>query len=314
MTVRQAGAPITDDEFRTALYTGAIKRMDELVSPLNKAGPIRFDDTKCRLYPKLSFFFDGTGNNLEIDLPLNRLSNIAKLSRLAIDDRGGQGATRRYIPGVGTPFSVRKVIGYTDKLTDDKGGKLGLGLGAGGEMRINYALAEFSRILEIDWSTPAWKCMQFISVAIFGFSRGATEARAFVRKLIETKCKRIENGLIGLAPNGERVPLRINFMGLFDTVASVGGPSRHAGWASELAIPAEVERCVHYVSAHEVRAAFPLDSVRIDRSYPSNCEEVVYPGVHADVGAATLRTNRGAATCSRASRCDICWRMPCVPV
>jgi hypothetical protein len=51
-----------------------------------------------------------------------------------------------------------------------------------------------------------------------------------------------------------------------------------------LAIPVEVERCVHYVSAHEVRRAFPLDSVRVDKIYPSNCEEVVYPGVHSDVG------------------------------
>lgn len=267
--------------------------MDELFSPLNKAGPLRFDDTKCRLYPKLSFFFDGTGNNLEIDLPLYRLSNVAKLSRIAVSDRAGQGASVRYIPGVGTPFSFPKVVGYTDKLPDDKGGKLGLGLGVGGDMRVQYALAEFSGILEMEWSTPAWKCMQFINVAIFGFSRGATEARAFVRKLIETKCERTENGLIWLAPNGERVPLRINFMGLFDTVASVGGPSRHLGWASELAIPIEVERCVHYVSAHEVRAAFPLDSVRMDRTYPPNCEEVVYPGVHSDVGGGYAPDEQG---------------------
>ncbi|MGF6507924.1 hypothetical protein OKW26_003750 [Paraburkholderia sp. 32] len=45
-------------------------------------------------------------------------------------------------------------------------------------------------------------------------------------------------------------------MGLFDTVASVGGPALHLDWASELAIPPEVERCVHYVAAHEVRYAF----------------------------------------------------------
>lgn len=73
-------------------------------------------------------------------------------------------------------------------------------------------------------------------------------------------------------------------MGIFDTVASVGGPALHLDWASELAIPPEVERCVHYISAHEVRRAFPLDSVRVDKAYPTNCEEVVYPGVHSDVG------------------------------
>ncbi len=55
-------------------------------------------------------------------------------------------------------------------------------------------------------------------------------------------------------------------------------------WGAELAIPDEVERCVHFVSGHEVRQAFPLDSVRVDQSYAGNCEEVVYPGVHSDVG------------------------------
>lgn len=272
---------------------GAEKITQDQFSPLNKAGPLRFDDAKCRLYPKLSFFFDGTGNNLEIDDPLGRLSNVAKLFNLAIEDRTGRHASKRYIPGVGTPFKFPKLIDYTDKLADDKGGSLGLGLGNGGDTRIEYALAEFLHILKIDWSSASWKCMQYINVAIFGFSRGATEARAFVRKLIERYCERTENGLIWVAPNGERVPLRINFMGLFDTVASVGRPSRHFDWANELAIPPEVERCVHYVSAHEVRAAFPLDSVRVDRTYPANCEEVVYPGVHSDVGGGYAPDEQG---------------------
>ncbi|WP_028230522.1 T6SS phospholipase effector Tle1-like catalytic domain-containing protein [Paraburkholderia mimosarum] len=284
MTVRQAGAPITDDGLQSTAMFGDMKNMRELSSPANKAGPISLRDTKCRLYPKLSFFFDGTGNNLDIDAPLGRLSNVAKLYRAAFDDRVGKGASSIYIPGVGTPFMVPKLVGYTDKLSDDRGGALGLGLGKGGDMRIQYALAEFSRILEIEWSSAAWKCMQFISVAVFGFSRGATEARAFVRQLIEKKCERTENGLIWRARNGECTPVRIKFMGLFDTVASVGGPTLHLDWGGELAIPPEVERCVHYVSAHEVRGAFPLDSVRVGRAYPANCEEVVYPGVHSDVG------------------------------
>lgn len=293
MTVRQAGAPVFDEDLNEAIMQGAEKIVRDRFSPLNKAGPLRFDDAKCRLYPKLSFFFDGTGNNLKIDEPLGRLSNVAKLFNLAINDRTGRHASPTYIPGVGTPFKFPKLIGYTDKLADDKGGNLGLGLGAGGDTHIEYALAEFSRILKIDWSSASWKCMQYINVAIFGFSRGATEARAFVRKLIERHCKRTESGLIWVAPNGERVPLRINFMGLFDTVASVGGPSRHFDWASELVIPPEVERCVHYVSAHEVRAAFPLDSVRVDRTYPANCEEVVYPGVHSDVGGGYAPDEQG---------------------
>ncbi|MCG5074451.1 T6SS phospholipase effector Tle1-like catalytic domain-containing protein [Paraburkholderia tagetis] len=284
MTVRQAGAPITDDGLFDAAREGGRKKMGELLSPANKAGPLSLRDTKCRLYPELSFFFDGTGNNLDIDEPLQRLSNVAKLYRAATRDKEGRGATPTYIPGVGTPFKVPKFMGYTDELMDDRGGAAGLGLGKGGEMRIQYALAEFSRILEREWGSAAWKAMQFISVSVFGFSRGATEARAFVRRLTRTKCQRTDGGLVWQAPFGERTPVRIKFMGLFDTVASVGGPTLHLDWASALAILPEVERCVHFVSAHEVREAFPLDSVRVDRVYPGNCEEVIYPGVHSDVG------------------------------
>lgn len=284
MTVRQAGAPITDEELFDAARVGGMKNMEELFLPANKDGPLSLRGTKCRLYPKLSFFFDGTGNNLDIDEPLQRLSNVAKLYNAAIDDRTGKGASKRDIPGVGTPFKIPKIMGYTDGLADDRGGAAGLGLGKGGEMRIQYALAEFSRIIEREWSSAAWKTMQFISVSVFGFSRGATEARAFVRRLIGMKCQPTDIGLVWQASHGERTPVRIKFMGLFDTVASVGGPTLHLDWASDLAIPPEVERCVHFVSAHEVREAFPLDSVRVGRTYPTNCEEVVYPGVHSDVG------------------------------
>jgi hypothetical protein len=292
MTVRHAAAPLTDEDLRGAAFRGADKRLNDVISPWNKDGPLRHD-ARCRLYPKLSFFFDGTGNNLEFDMPRQRLSNVAKLYNAAENDRLRREATPTYIPGVGTPFKIRKVMGYTDELADDKGGALGLGLGTGGDLRIRFALAEFSRILERDWGAAAWKHMQFIQVAIFGFSRGATEARAFVRQLIKTRCKRVENRLVWNAPDGDRVPLRINFMGLFDTVASVGGPSLHLKWAAELAIPPDVERCVHYVAAHEVRGAFPLDSVRVDRDYPTNCEEVVYPGVHSDVGGGYAPDEQG---------------------
>lgn len=296
MTVRQASAPITDKEIDRAAVQGGDKRLNDLFALSNKDGPYTYKDVKCRLYPKLSFFFDGTNNNLERDLPLNRHSNIAKLYRAVVNDRKRLGSSPTYIPGVGTPFRFPKVVGYTDTLKDDPGGTLGLGLGAGGDMRIKFALAEFSRILESEWGSAAWKCMQFIDVAIFGFSRGATQARTFVRRLIGTKSERTDSGLVWLAPNGERVPLRINFMGLFDTVASVGGPTLHLDWASELAIPPEVERCVHYVSAHEVRQAFPLDSVRVGRTYPANCEEVVYPGVHSDVGGGYAPDEQGRSS------------------
>ncbi|AJY32434.1 hypothetical protein BTM_5870 [Burkholderia thailandensis 34] len=277
MTVRQAGAPITNGALKQTAIDGVTKRI-LLQCPENQA-----DKIACRLYPALSFFFDGTNNNMERDLPQNKHSNVVKLFRAARDSIQ-EDARSIYLSGVGTPFKFVKIAGYTDHLKDDEGGVLGLGLGAGGDLRINFALAEFSRLLEVEWGPGSWKHMREVTVAIFGFSRGATQARAFARRFIEQKCGKDGGRLYWAAPSGMRVPLRITFMGIFDTVASVGGPALHLDWASELAIPAEVERCVHYVSAHEVRRAFPLDSVRVDKSYQGSCEEVVYPGVHSDVG------------------------------
>ncbi|MGA7815739.1 T6SS phospholipase effector Tle1-like catalytic domain-containing protein [Caballeronia sp.] len=293
MTVRHAPAPATDGDLSQAAWEGKSRR---IYSEVKRRPEKRF---LCTLFPKITFFFDGTGNNAyqELEKPISEqaLSNVAKLFRVAVNDPSGQGATPIYIPGVGTPFRIpRRADGYTDLLRDDNGGPRGLGLGAGGDMRIEYAISEFCRILEQDWSEGALNHMPYINLAVFGFSRGATEARAFVRRLIEKKCQRTDEGLCWIAAMSfKRVPLRITFMGLFDTVASVGGPSLHLDWASELAIPPEVERCVHYVAAHEVRQAFPLDSVRVARSYPENCEEVVYPGVHSDVGGGYALEQQG---------------------
>jgi Uncharacterized alpha/beta hydrolase domain (DUF2235) len=293
MAVRHAGAPVTDRDFWEAARQGGDKRLAELFDPMNSGGAFRGDCVQCRLYPRLSFFFDGTGNNLEIDAPLNRLSNVAKLFNATANDRSKAETLPRYISGVGTSFKIpNRVPGYTD-FPDDVGGPAGLGFGKGGNMRIDFAIGEFARLIELEMGLSAQPHIQYISLSVFGFSRGATGARAFVRRLIEQRCERTEKGLVWRAKDGSKTPLQLTFMGLFDTVASVGGPGRHMSWGAELAIPPEVQRCVHFVSAHEVREAFPLDSVRVGRNYPSNCEEVVYPGVHSDIGGGYAPDEQG---------------------
>jgi hypothetical protein len=89
------------------------------------------------------------------------------------------------------------------------------------------------------------------------------------------------------------MPIRLNFLGIFDTVASVGVPDSlgnailegHQSWAdNNMQIHPAIEQCVHFVAGHEVRAAFPLDSVRVGNVYPGNAKEVMYPGAHSDIG------------------------------
>ena len=126
---------------------------------------------------------------------------------------------------------------------------------------------------------------------VFGFSRGAAEARVFCNWLGELMG---DGKLCG-------VPAEIRFLGLFDTVASVGGSALlgsdgHGDWASaeNLRIGPHVKRCVHFVAMHEQRASFPLDTVRNpDGSVPKNCQQWMFPGMHSDVGGGYTPQEQG---------------------
>lgn len=122
---------------------------------------------------------------------------------------------------------------------------------------------------------------------VFGFSRGAAEARVFCSWLMPL----LDDGkLCG-------VPLTIRFLGIFDTVAAAGlGPAvggaatkvktGHGDWAriESLRIPKAVNQCVHMVAMHELRKNFPLDEAAVNGTLPVNVVEIAYPGSHSDVG------------------------------
>lgn len=124
-------------------------------------------------------------------------------------------------------------------------------------------------------------------IDVFGFSRGAAEARVFCSWLDEILT---DGKLAG-------VTVHFRFLGLMDTVASAGfvssvgaaltgGDGGHSGWAEAryLRIPASVQNCVHMVAAHELRKNFPLDTLINGGKMPPHCQEFVYPGAHSDVG------------------------------
>lgn len=124
-------------------------------------------------------------------------------------------------------------------------------------------------------------------IDIFGFSRGAAEARVF--------CHWLDDLLVAGKLAG--IVVHFRFLGLIDTVASAGFWSSlvasttgldggHSGWADSkyLQIPASVKNCVHMVSMHELRKNFPLDTITLDGKLPPHCQEFAYPGAHSDVG------------------------------
>lgn len=143
-----------------------------------------------------------------------------------------------------------------------------------------------------------------IYYSIFGFSRGAAEARVFANWFLwlcqfDARLSNRDGVTLGT------IPVTFDFMGLFDTVASVGlassapvpGAHGHYGWADtehSLRLP-EVppSNCLHLVSGHELRRSFPLDSIMYKNNCPANCTEVVMPGVHSDVGGGYLPKEQG---------------------
>jgi len=282
---------------------------------------------ECRLSLKFGLYFDGSGNNLYMDDTANggySHSNVARLYKAAYDEKLN-GLYRIYIPGVGTPFEdIGESIPHNDGGSQGKmgaerirfamlaivnevsrllTGKLIVnedGIAEAVKAESNYRLwkSRLTSIVRQSKQRPNAPQIDHVVLDIFGFSRGATEARSFVNQLLKHFCDDAGKTFCG-------IDLRLRFMGLFDTVASVGladsfpGPFEgHQDWGDEslLAIPPQVEQCVHFVAGHEGRKSFPVDLVlRKDGTYPPNCIEVVYPGMHSDVGGGYGPNDQGKA-------------------
>lgn len=287
--------------------------------------PKLFPPTKkfpCRLKASFSIYFDGTRNSKDEDKPSRSHSNVARLFELTLDNEQ-ECKYRLYIQGVGTRFPE---IGEPEPHPD------GAKDGTMGDRRIRYAMlfvannvafiagnqylvAEDSKSIthavKNDNLIPRWRDqittmlvprvggpkIDEITLDLFGFSRGATAARSFLNQLL----KHFGNNDSTFCG----VPLRVRFMGLFDTVASVGLADAyplpvdgHQFWGDQslLTIPPCVEQCVHMVAAHENRASFPVDLIRAGDTYSPNCLEIVYPGMHADVGGGYGPRDQGKGT------------------
>ncbi|WP_433695083.1 phospholipase effector Tle1 domain-containing protein [Paraburkholderia phenoliruptrix] len=157
--------------------------------------------------------------------------------------------------------------------------------GAGVDTRLKAAKDQFEAAFkEVKKQMPK---VRVVEVSVFGAERGCVLARAFVNDLAE-KYKRRDD--TDLAIDG--VPVRIKFLGLFDAVSSIMseetgeliGMMPYLGAIKpnykdqNLAVPASVERCVHFAAAHEMRFYQRLDSLEKTRG-----EQFLYPGTSCDV-------------------------------
>lgn len=293
--------------------------------------------SECEDVVQVGIFFDGTGNNVHLHKGENRHSNIARLYQAyASSPEGGRysiyipglgtpfpeigestatimgaafarGGESRIIFALLSVFNainfsifnkeffsqeLRRALCTRDLSSSDKRQLQKIGLnssladGYGRERTLQYLnVCQNSMMARIKENTNP-RIVECI-IDIFGFSRGATEARVFCHWLNDLLNK---YGLAG-------IPLRFRFLGLMDTVASVGfweavrsdqlrRDGGHSSWAMAevMRILPNVENCVHFVAMHEIRKNFPLDTVIFNSSLPENCVEYVYPGSHSDVG------------------------------
>jgi uncharacterized protein (DUF2235 family) len=313
------------------------------VSALAVAAQASHRPAGCTQCIRLAFFFDGTGNNLDADTPTDEHSNVARLFRAHPDSNPATQTYRYYIPGIGT---------YFREIGDPGGTTTGRGMGAYGQKRLDWAFKEMAAILQAAEGRAANPSNRItgVKVSVFGFSRGAALARAFCRDL-QASCSgsrgqfQLKAGALGSSGVTLRggYPIDVVFLGLFDTVASVGLPlsannitlkrrnganwrdfvtlggsfgeaerdlqrlafgapgadpspgaaDGHGAWADNLRVVELVSSCLHLVAGHEMRNSFPLDSALAGNQYQDGTTEMIFPGVHSDVGGGYRRGEGG---------------------
>jgi Uncharacterized alpha/beta hydrolase domain (DUF2235) len=222
-------------------------------------------------------FFDGTMNNIfntntaaaqkrqGHDSYFNAATNVALMWQ---DIAGVQILNPVYIDGIGT---TRNQVD-SPKL----GGALGVGE-TGIETRAQSAFTALDGALKINRKK---KLPVILNINVFGFSRGAATARHFVH-LVNSK---------QFYPSGwDKMRLRINFVGLFDTVSAFG--IKHSNDVTELHLnfgENYAQRVVHLIAGDEYRDQFEVTTIASagDRGY-----ELTMPGAHSDVGGSYLATD-----------------------
>lgn len=286
---------------------------------VSECKPRPFQD--CSDVIHIAVFFDGTGNNKDVDNAQKKWSNVARIFESAL--RRSQVDKNKtfypiYISGIGTPYNGKPVKWLSAANVWVEDGVPGMGAGAGGSRRLDqgddavsdrlrdilinsakklggeakqYANASAGKSFnEVNAALGKHRLIKMINLSVFGFSRGASLARAFSNQVLK-QCKQQGKDLCY-----QGYPIRLNFMGLFDTVASFGVPAANVRLPFEerdLIVSPTIERCVHYVAAHEVRFSFPVDLIRKDGKLAGNWVETTYPGVHSDVGGGYEPTAQG---------------------
>ena len=201
--------------------------------------------------------------------------------------------------------------------TDDrkKDSDIGYGSGMGGtgvkkkvDDGINSVLYELGEVLEED------DVIDELVLDVFGFSRGAAAARYFIHRVLKTKGGYLSkvhhvleekkalspvNGalregglLLSTEPLARRIrnaghtisneDVRVEFVGLFDTVSSEAGSSSDVNSLQLDSLKhKKVKSVLHLVAADEHRGNFSYTNIN---SAGKKGTQIYLPGVHSDIG------------------------------
>ncbi|MCQ4287410.1 DUF2235 domain-containing protein [Pseudomonas stutzeri] len=218
----------------------------------------------------------------------NDVSNIWRLYNLYQEDSKAKEVAGTltaykpiYVTGIGT------TTGKPDNLLPGQA----FGRGATGvRAKVDESMALLEKALVSFRDENPESTLGRLELDIFGFSRGAAAARHFANQILLREQgplgKLRRTGKLGLASGFDwRDDVGINFIGLFDTVAAIGGwedwgdPADDINGGIDLYLAPEAARqVVHLVARDEYRRNFALNQV----SPPHR--EIVLPGAHSDLG------------------------------
>jgi hypothetical protein len=279
-----------------------------------------FNGTPLGVTVRLGVFFDGTGNNrynsqvgkncramAEVNQDRhsaecagrhddpdssysNELSNIAKLATIychrPVAVNLGDGLRvcwPIYVSGVGTLSGGRDSFWPGQSFGRGRTGVIA---------KVAQAVKKVGVRLELFSMNNPGSVISALELDVFGFSRGAAAARHFVNEVLKQDKGGLELVLnrccAALSPEFSWASgsVRLKIIGLFDTVAAVGGirdlanprDARHD--RVNLCLPPGcADQVLHLVARDEARHNFALHSVT-----PHWSREIVLPGAHSDIG------------------------------
>ncbi|TQV88043.1 T6SS phospholipase effector Tle1-like catalytic domain-containing protein [Aliikangiella coralliicola] len=256
------------------------------------------EEKKKKVKLRFSLFFDGTLNNRTNTAERKANSDVyKKVQRSWFQSFRGYGSYENEVSNVG------KMEEYVDKACDVDNSEafyvegmgtidrstdtfLGKALGQGEAGIGARAKSGFNQIIWAiqDWYQPDDIIIEKITIDAFGFSRGAATARHFINYVLDEapfQTYKLSRQLKRVGFEIEKI--EVEFVGLYDTVASLGLPIEHKLNAKLLRLNAVsfANQVVQLAAAEEHRANFSLSNID---SAGGKGKEIYLPGVHSDIG------------------------------